>query len=354
MSGFSFYLLSLATPLFLLVFLCALLTGVKKKRFMASSYAKATEYNYWQVMSDKGLAGEYALGRAIERFSPEEQLFFNLYIPKASQGTSEVDAVLVQPWGIVVFENKNYSGRIFGKGDDRTWTQVLNRNSKFVFPNPIKQNQGHIDALSAYLDLPDNVFIPVIVFADKTNIEHVNSQDLAYVFLTSEITGWLTRMAQSERRLSDEQCELARARLTPCTKASNEVKQAHINQINSRRRTASRRTPATTTNQERSNANASATLTPKVESIPTSSYAISSQIPSESSEATTTMSTMDVLEKLTPVISVQSMEAHVTIPRCPRCGVRMVRRKVHKGERKGKEMWGCPNYPRCHSVIDID
>lgn len=40
-------------------------------------------------------------------------------------------------------------------------------------------------------------------------------------------------------------------------------------------------------------------------------------------------------------------------PTCARCGVKMVKRTSTKEPRIGKEFWGCVNYPKCRSVINI-
>ena len=34
-------------------------------------------------------------------------------------------------------------------------------------------------------------------------------------------------------------------------------------------------------------------------------------------------------------------------PSCPKCGVPMVLRTAGRGERRGEQFYGCPNYPRC-------
>jgi len=39
---------------------------------------------------------------------------------------------------------------------------------------------------------------------------------------------------------------------------------------------------------------------------------------------------------------------------CPKCGVEMVKRKAAHGERAGKEFYGCPNYPKCREIKNID
>ncbi len=38
------------------------------------------------------------------------------------------------------------------------------------------------------------------------------------------------------------------------------------------------------------------------------------------------------------------------IPLCPKCGIPMVLRTVSQGEHKGKQFYGCSNYPRCREM----
>lgn len=39
--------------------------------------------------------------------------------------------------------------------------------------------------------------------------------------------------------------------------------------------------------------------------------------------------------------------------RCPNCGDEMVLRKAKKGDRRGKQFWGCSNFPRCRTMLPI-
>ena len=41
-------------------------------------------------------------------------------------------------------------------------------------------------------------------------------------------------------------------------------------------------------------------------------------------------------------------------PRCPVCGADTVRRRAGRGERAGKEFYGCVQYPRCHGIVNIE
>ena len=59
--------------------------------------------------------------------------------------SSQIDHVLFHTSGIYVIETKNYSGRIYGKENQKEWTQVLaygNRKNKLY--NPLFQNYTHL------------------------------------------------------------------------------------------------------------------------------------------------------------------------------------------------------------------
>jgi hypothetical protein len=71
--------------------------------------------------------------------------------------------------------------------------------------------------------------------------------------------------------------------------------------------------------------------------------------------------TREVAGKITPflqdkiVASVTSPESEnnqlvSSVPFCPKCGIPMVVRTVAQGQHKGKQFYGCSNYPRCHEM----
>lgn len=41
-------------------------------------------------------------------------------------------------------------------------------------------------------------------------------------------------------------------------------------------------------------------------------------------------------------------------PLCPKCNTPMVLRTATTGERAGKQFWGCGNYPKCRSIINLE
>ena len=94
-------------------------------------------------------------------------------IPKKDGLTTEIDLIMLHKHGIVVIENKDYTGTFYGKASDDMWTGIGYTGISYSFYNPIKQNEGHIHALKEYLvanevygveeDIP---IYSVIVFTD--------------------------------------------------------------------------------------------------------------------------------------------------------------------------------------------
>ncbi len=81
--------------------------------------------------------------------------------PKSRTGYSQIDHIVVSPYGLFVIETKNYNGEIKGGRSDRYW-RVDNRFNMF---NPLKQNFGHIKALERVLsEIPDLLYFSVISF----------------------------------------------------------------------------------------------------------------------------------------------------------------------------------------------
>jgi len=55
-----------------------------------------------------------------------------------------------------------------------------------------------------------------------------------------------------------------------------------------------------------------------------------------------------------PTQSIQAEAKNTTVssnPLCPKCGVSMVIRTARQGQNRGKQFYGCPNYPQCRQII---
>lgn len=116
---------------------------------------------------------------------PPQTIFHDLYIAGNNGKFSQIDLVVATKVGIIVFEVKDFSGWIYGKGNQTKWTQVLAYgNKKYRFYNPILQNNGHIKQLRQALK--ENVpFYSVIVFYGNSKL-----QDISFIPQRTFVTKW--------------------------------------------------------------------------------------------------------------------------------------------------------------------
>ena len=92
------------------------------------------------------------------------QVFDDLYLPRPDgQGTTQLDHVVVSPFGVFVVETKNYQGWIFGSEKQKDWTQSIYKK-KHRFQNPLHQNDLHVRALAGLLGLDRRIFHSVVFF----------------------------------------------------------------------------------------------------------------------------------------------------------------------------------------------
>jgi ribosomal protein L37AE/L43A len=90
------------------------------------------------------------------------QRFHDVIIP-AKNGTTQIDHLLVSPYGVFIVETKNIKGWIFGSESQSKWTQTL-YGKKYSFQNPIRQTFRQKKILSEYLGLDESIIHTVIYF----------------------------------------------------------------------------------------------------------------------------------------------------------------------------------------------
>jgi len=107
---------------------------------------------------------------------PSQTIFHDLCVRKNNGKFSQIDVVVVTTQGILVFEVKDFSGWIFGSGNNSHWTKVLAYGKKkYRFYNPIKQNTNHIKALKSQLKQFDKIpFFSIITFYGDCELKDIN------------------------------------------------------------------------------------------------------------------------------------------------------------------------------------
>ncbi|WP_067625867.1 nuclease-related domain-containing protein [Alicyclobacillus acidiphilus] len=110
-----------------------------------------------------GELGEYKIDVQLRQMPKEIRYISDVLIrnPKSRTGYSQIDHVVITPYGLFVIETKNYKGEIKGKRTDKRW----NVSGRFNPYNPLRQNYGHIKVLENILSEFKNLtFVSIISF----------------------------------------------------------------------------------------------------------------------------------------------------------------------------------------------
>ncbi|TGE34258.1 nuclease-related domain-containing protein [Desulfosporosinus sp. Sb-LF] len=145
----------------------------------------------------KGELGEYKIDIQLDQLPKNYKYVSNLLLPnpKAHSGYSQIDHVVISPYGLFVIETKNYSGEISGSKQDKVWFQ----NGKYQFLNPLWQNYGHIATLKVLLAnfKSSESYFSIISFTRRsifkvdTELRKITSSEL--IIYDTELSDFITR-----------------------------------------------------------------------------------------------------------------------------------------------------------------
>lgn len=110
--------------------------------------------------------GEAGVARKLESLQRKNKEYhpFNNIILKTPDGTTQIDHILISPYGVFVIETKSFKGWIFGDAHQKRWTQSLfgpyRSSIKYQFQNPIHQNYKHVKAVQDFLGIDSKWTLP--------------------------------------------------------------------------------------------------------------------------------------------------------------------------------------------------
>lgn len=147
----------------------------------------------------KGKMGEFNVSVILSTLPKDEYQVINDIIIPSKYGTTQIDHVVVSIYGIFVIETKNYKGLIYGGEDAETWTKNMWGN-KYSLRNPLKQNYGHVKSLQAILNVPKEMFIPIVVFSNRAKLRVQTHETVINLWrLRCEIKNHKTPIIPSEQ-----------------------------------------------------------------------------------------------------------------------------------------------------------
>jgi len=172
---------------------------------------------------------EAIVAKTISNQMSEPFHLFNNVTLATVNGTTQIDHILIRPSGIFVIETKRYSHWIFGTPEQKEWTQV-HFKMKNRFLNPLKQNQGHINALKKLFKLPDDNFHNIVVFTGSAEFK---TDPGPWVIQLFELPGFLSRdwpVILDEKKMTNIVGRIEMKRLS----RSIQTDEYHINYVQSK------------------------------------------------------------------------------------------------------------------------
>lgn len=210
----------LISPLFFLIWLIIYLLKQKNRRNRHKP--SSSPYSFLNKLSfhlksliqspekfsfTKGAYGESIVNQIISSLSKEYRYFHNVYVPLSNnRGYVQIDHILICPYGIFVIETKNYKGLIFGKLNERHWTQVLHGTKgatlTYQIYNPVMQNDAHITVLKHYLGFYEpNIFQSLITFSDTSEFKTDDLIHSPFIVYFSQLKKTIKQQKQSKLSL---------------------------------------------------------------------------------------------------------------------------------------------------------
>ncbi len=104
---------------------------------------------YFYLKFNKGKISEKMVHHKLKQL-PDEYHVINNALFSSNGRSTQIDHIVVSPYGVFVIETKGYKGWIFGSENAEYWTQNI-YGHKTQFYNPIRQNEGHVKFLSYLL-----------------------------------------------------------------------------------------------------------------------------------------------------------------------------------------------------------
>lgn len=104
------------------------------------------------------------------------QRFHNIILP-SKNGTSQIDHLVISPFGLFIIETKNKKGWIFGSEQDTTWTQSV-YGKKYSFQNPLKQAFRQKKVLSEFLVIDESKIHTLVYFVGRCEFKTAQPENV--------------------------------------------------------------------------------------------------------------------------------------------------------------------------------
>jgi hypothetical protein len=125
----------------------------------------------FKTATAKGKRGEKEVSSSLSR-SLDDTTYrvINDVTLHARNTTTQIDHLVISPYGVFVIETKHMSGWIFGREDQANWTQVLFKR-KHRFQNPLQQNRHHLRTIQSLFGVRSDHTHGIVVFTGRSTFK---------------------------------------------------------------------------------------------------------------------------------------------------------------------------------------
>ena len=179
-------------------------------------------------------AEKYLAKRLKQQLSPEFEHYHNLVLPTEQGDLTELDHLVLSPYGLFVIEVKNHQGWVFGQRDQLQWT-VQHFRRKHRINNPLRQNYKHIKALQYVLHQLSHKVAPeqlhsIVAFSNRAQFK---SEFPSNVMHLQDVDSYICqRIDALNPAFSDAQLAHIRVLLDNFAAQAPQLRKLHLQQVN--------------------------------------------------------------------------------------------------------------------------
>jgi len=175
-----------------------------------------------------GFIAERELARLLISKLPDNYRHYHNLILKTAQGDlTEIDHLLVSPYGIFVIEVKNYQGWIFGGEHHAHWL-VQHYRRKNQFQNPLRQNYKHTEAVAYFFEIDSTIktekIFSIIAFSDRAEFKTAMPDNVMHI---EDVCRYIEKISAFGRRIGDEALLRYTARLNLLADETEALRKQH-------------------------------------------------------------------------------------------------------------------------------
>ena len=267
-----------------------------------------------------------------------ELLVFNNLKFEHGDLTAQIDHLVLSRWSVYFIETKSVSAKI-NINADLQWSRVYGRKH-YDMESPLEQSRRHEPVLFDLLEsrLPD--FMGKIIGMQKTFRNTIDIQHLIAISVGATIQGKGQKDVKKHLRALDQIPQLI-------DENHRAVRSSLLGSAIAEMRDAKTRKHDPAFTKQELDACRRLLLDVDISQTPL-------ELVHEFIESLPEQPALRPVRPAQGKPNPKSAPAAAPIPRCPKCDSEMILRTAKRGDRKGRQFYGCSRYPKCREMINVD